>query len=374
MFRAELSERTDNISTAVLCEGAWNDFEGTGEGLVGPLVDTFDGLCLLQQSAGELHLKSAATGAQARVHNDIAGDTEGVMQVALNLVEDVLAGTSKQDRASLGVLTLSHEGEVVVANFLDLEEATLGADVTLLDLLRAVNNGRTRAASHSVVVSLTQTAEDSAVALLEQVVLSSVRDTLFGDDNIGSVLQDSSAHSLDLDLLHGESLLEVGGISELHGGHGFTLLVLEGAIEEDDTGVADHAAHIGVGDVLVEHNTVKHLAVLNHAARNLLDLGVPLGVNLDVLAIHFVDSADSLDGKVNDEAAPLGSELGADAAIHNLGQVLVVLHVNGVAQRLSHMGQVIKSLEVGADNDSRVDVTLQEALDGGKDFTGHDDD
>lgn len=296
------------------------------------------------------------------------------MQVALNFVKDILAGTSEEDRASLGILALSHEGEVIVADFLDLEESAHSADVALLKLLGTVDDGGASATSNSVVVSLTKTTEDSDVTHLEQVVLGSVRDTFLGDDNIGVELEDGLTHAFDLNLLHSERLLEISSIGELHGGHGLSLLVLKGAIEEDNTGVADHAAHIGVGDVLVEHDTVENDAVLEHTAGNLLDLGVPLGVDLNVLTVLLVDSADGLDGEVDDKVAPLGSELSANAALDNLGKVSIIRHVNGVGHRLGHLAKVIKSLEVGADDDGGVDITLQEALNGGKDLTSQDDD
>ena len=42
--------------------------------------------------------------------------------------------------------------------------------------------------------------------------------------------------------------------------------------------------------------------------------------------------------------------------------------------RSSHTVEVIKSFEIGTNDDGRVDVTLKETLDCGEDFTGEDDD
>ena len=39
----------------------------------------------------------------------------------------------------------------------------------------------------------------------------------------------------------------------------------------------------------------------------------------------------------------------------------------------SHAVKVVESLEIGTDNDGRVDVTLQETLDGGEHFASQDD-
>jgi hypothetical protein len=83
-----------------------------------------------------------------------------------------------------------------------------------------------------------------------------------------------------------------------------------------------------VGHVLVEHDTIEHNAVLEKATWNLLDLGIALNIDLNVVTLLTVDSLDSLDGEVNDEVAPLGGELGADAAADDLLEVSLILDVN----------------------------------------------
>ena len=44
------------------------------------------------------------------------------------------------------------------------------------------------------------------------------------------------------------------------------------------------------------------------------------------------------------------------------------------AHGTGHAVEVVEGLEIGADDDGRVDITLQEALDSGEDLTGEDDD
>jgi len=63
------------------------------------------------------------------MEHDVARDGHGVLQVALDLVEDVLGGSAQQNRAGLGVAALGKEGEVLVADLADLEEAAVRADV-----------------------------------------------------------------------------------------------------------------------------------------------------------------------------------------------------------------------------------------------------
>lgn len=53
------------------------------------------------------------------------------------MVEQVLR-VMENDGAGLGILALGKEGEVLVANLLNLEEATLGADSRLLQVFHPV--------------------------------------------------------------------------------------------------------------------------------------------------------------------------------------------------------------------------------------------
>ena len=65
--------------------------------------------------------------------------------------EDVLACTAKQDGAGFGVLALGDEGEVVVANLLNLKQPGAKTNVRLLDLVSAVDNGRSDSTKRSDV-------------------------------------------------------------------------------------------------------------------------------------------------------------------------------------------------------------------------------
>lgn len=103
----------------------------------------------------------------------VACHAHGVVQVALDLVEHVLRRTPEEYRASLGVLALGQEGEVLVADLLDLEQAALRADVGLLDVVDAVDDSGTRGAGNTVVVRLPDTAKSRDVGL-DEVVLRQI--------------------------------------------------------------------------------------------------------------------------------------------------------------------------------------------------------
>ena len=250
------------------------------------------------------------------------------MKVSLDLIEDILGGTSEEDGASLGVLALSHEGEIVITNLLNLKESALGTNIRLLKFLRAVNNSGTTDTSNSVVVGLTDTTDDCAVSVLKEEVLGSIANTLLGNDDVGLNSKDILTHLLDFLFFSLKSLLEIVFLCEFHVSHRLTLLVLKRAIEENNTRVLDDSSHSGVSNILVEHNTVQNLALFEETTWDLFNLGVSLNINLDVVTFLAVNSLDSLDSEVNNEVTPLGRELSADARRDNLLEVSLILNIN----------------------------------------------
>jgi len=82
------------------------------------------------------------------------------MEISFHLVEDILGGTSEQDRASSWVFALSQEGEVIITDFSDLEETAVIADIGLLKLLSSVDDRGASGTSDTVVIGLTDAAED----------------------------------------------------------------------------------------------------------------------------------------------------------------------------------------------------------------------
>jgi hypothetical protein len=125
----ELSHNTDDVGTTVLSEGTRNNLNGGSEGLEGPLHNTLDILRVLLESASNFHFDGTTTGNEFGVNHDITSDTKGIVKVSLDLVEDILRGSSEEDGASLGVLAFSHESEVVITDFLDLEETAFSTDI-----------------------------------------------------------------------------------------------------------------------------------------------------------------------------------------------------------------------------------------------------
>ena len=84
-----------------------------------------------------------------------------------------------------------------------------------------------------------------------------------------------------------------------------------------------------MSDILVEHDTVKNLAIFNNTTWNLFDLGVSFDINFDItLGILLVDGSNSFDSEVDKKISPLGREFGSNGGFDNLDKVIIVFEVN----------------------------------------------
>mmetsp|Transcript_121343 Transcript_121343/g.288294 ORF Transcript_121343/g.288294 Transcript_121343/m.288294 type:complete len:320 (-) Transcript_121343:555-1514(-) len=312
MPSAQVGHGAHHIRTAVVRQTARDDLKSLAHRPVGVLAAALDGFGLLLQSSSQLHFHGTATRQEGRLQNDIASDTPGVMQVALDLVQHVPGGTTQNNGASFWILALCQEGEVFLPDLLDLEAAALGPHHRLLQLLCPVANMSPSDSSNSVVVSLPNSANHRH-ATLHQEVLCQIRHSLFCNHKVWLHLEDVVTHSSHLFLLLLQQLFPVGFLGDLDVGLTLALLVLQRAVQKHHSRIGDLSPHPWVCDVLVEHHAVQHLAIRQLAALDLLNLGVALHVNL--LAAVWLDNADSLhclDGKIRDQGAEPGGKLGVD--------------------------------------------------------------
>mmetsp|Transcript_14603 Transcript_14603/g.29778 ORF Transcript_14603/g.29778 Transcript_14603/m.29778 type:complete len:428 (+) Transcript_14603:27-1310(+) len=327
VLRTQLGDGSDHGDATVGSEGAGNDLHGLSDGLVGPLHDSLHLLALPAEGDGHGHLGAAASEEELRLVHDVADDLHGVLEVALDLVEDVLGASTEEDGAGLGVLALLEEGEVLVAELPNLEEAAAGADVALLQLVGPADDGGPARPGNPVVIRLPEPPERRD-ARLGEIVLGEVTHALLCDDNVGVKGDDLRALVLDVLLLHAEHGVPVGLVSDLDVRLGLALLVLEGAIEEHDTGVLDAPAHLGVRDVLVEHDAVQDLAVVDLTAGDLLHLGIPLDVDLLPAADVDGDAQNGIEGHLHELIRPAARELRADGRLDELRHEGGVAHVD----------------------------------------------
>ena len=70
-------------------------------------------LTLRVDRARDGHLCAPAAEQQLRLEHHVPNDLHGVAQVALDLVEHILAAASDEDGARLGILAVLQEGEVL---------------------------------------------------------------------------------------------------------------------------------------------------------------------------------------------------------------------------------------------------------------------
>ncbi len=162
---AQVGEHAHGALARVLDQCSRDDLEGLSHRPVGPLLDTLNALGQLVEAHRDGHLGSTTAGGEPGVEHDVSRNAHGVLQVSLNLVQDILGRAAEEDRASLGRLALGEEGEVLVADLLDLEQAALRTHVRLLDVLYPVDDGSAGGPRYPVVVCLADTTKSRHVRL-----------------------------------------------------------------------------------------------------------------------------------------------------------------------------------------------------------------
>mmetsp|Transcript_26584 Transcript_26584/g.45800 ORF Transcript_26584/g.45800 Transcript_26584/m.45800 type:complete len:342 (+) Transcript_26584:371-1396(+) len=97
VLRPEFREDSDDIGATVLGQGPRDNLQRDSNGAVGVLLHTLDRLGFLQQGLRKAHFDGAATWNKSGIEKDVASDSHGVDQVALNFVKDVLTGATEKD-------------------------------------------------------------------------------------------------------------------------------------------------------------------------------------------------------------------------------------------------------------------------------------
>lgn len=202
------------------------------------MFDAFVFAGFLVDSGRNFHFGGTSSGDHSGIGIDIFGDSETVVEVSFHFVEDVLGGASEDDGTGGGSFALDEEGEVVVADFADVEQSALCSDIGFLDLFGSVDNFGAGYSGDSDVVGFSDTADAGDVAFEEE-VLGEVGYTFFGDDDIGFPLEDVVAHEGDLFHFLFEGVAHGVLGFEFHVGLTLSFFVFEGAVEKDDAGVSD---------------------------------------------------------------------------------------------------------------------------------------
>lgn len=201
------------------------------------------------------------------------------------------------------------------------------------------------------------------------------RHSLLRNDKIRLDGDNRLAQSLDLLLLNLQNSIPVILLGNLDVGLRLALLVLKGAVEENDSGVLNAPAHLGMCDVLVEHKTVKNPTVLDLTAGYLLHSGISLDVDFSLAVTSLpCHSADSLKGEVAHLIHPSRNKLGANRRRDELVHGLVVVDIDRQRDLLDDLKGVFKGSLKGGNDDDRVDVTIELGKSLGENLTSCSDD
>lgn len=269
------------------------------------------------------------------------------------------------------------EVDVLIADLLNVEETAQRSDIGLSEVFNPVHDGGTNRPSDTVVVRFADPTDRRNVGF-EQEVLCIVcthnssqydipsqnaalrtRDTLLRNDEIWLKLQqlvDHRLHLLLLDLLYPRPICL---LRDFDVGLRLALLVLERAIQQDNSGVRNPPPHFGMCDVLVDHDSVQYAALLDLASRDLLHARVTLDVDGLNPAVIARDGPDCLERKLAHEVGPSHDKLGANRGLDERQHFIIVLGVYWNGDALDDLESLLQRLVVRRDDDDRMNITLK---------------
>ena len=185
------------------------------------------------------------------------------------------------------------------------------------------------------------------------------RNTLLSNNQVGLELEDAFTKQLNLLLLNILCLLPVTLLRNLHIRLTFTLLVLERTIEKDDARVSDSPTHVGMCDILVEHDTVENARLLNLPSGNLLDVCISFDVHCRKTGVVLRNRAYSLQSKLAHKLGPSYDELGADRSLDERKHLGIVGHIDGCRDAVDDGEGLLHGFIEGRNDDNRVDIPLK---------------
>eukprot|EP00760_Papus_ankaliazontas_P010710 PhM_4_TR14419/c0_g1_i1/m.72372 len=331
---AETRDKVAAIETSVVGDDCREHAEGLGEGLHGKGALALSVARELIDGDGHLHL--AATAAQNRglAAHRLAQHAQSIVDGALGLVEDVLAGAAEDDRAGLsgGEALEAQDGVLADHNLVDL------LSVAVLDVVDLVEGGEDVSAEglREAFDALEVRVLDGHDAGLGEQLFGVVVDELAVDEAADVMLRDLGDLLAHLRLL---SLLDVG----------------EGGDTVDLDLGAEHLDLVRVhGGVRDQNLDVLEFAGLPHADL-LVEEEAGLEVGLGERAAELLHDVDHL--KVR---AALQTEHGIDAQLREV----LLLHAHDLrAQRRA--GDVHEVLAEGSLGGGVVDGALLKSFRGG---------
>jgi len=181
------------------------------------------------------------------------------------------------------------------------------------------------------------------------------------EHNVGTGVLDLLNHISEVVLFHLLELLVVLGVLDLDTVLGLGLWGLEGAGQDANLGVLDFLSHGGMGEVLVDDDTLDELGGLNGTT----GLGDDLDqIEVDVLTVKVGNVEHGLDSKVCEVILALADDLGAESSGGALAEVaeVILLDVDGLGDLLNLLDSNFTSLLETISDLEGVDALVEEFL------------
>ena len=184
------------------------------------------------------------------------------------------------------------------------------------------------------------------------------------DDDVGLERRNLLARLLDPILLNLQQRRPILLLRDLHVGLVFTLLVLEGAIQQQDSRSLDASLHATRSDdVLVHHHPSQHGAIVDGTARNLFHLCVLF--NVDIVRPVFIFSRHAHHGverQIRNQFPHARGKLGTNGTLDNFQHFVAIGDVDGKTNGVDHPERRVQRLHVRAHDHRRVNILLQKRL------------
>jgi len=192
-------------------------------------------------------------------------------------------------------------------------------------------------------------------------VVSLVIEAPLAEDDVSAGVLDLLDHVNEVVRFHLLELLVVLNGLDLDTVLGLGLWGLEGAGEDHDLGVLDLLLHGGMGEVLVNDDTLNELGVLDGTTGLHDDLDQ---IEVHVLAVNVGNVEHGLDSKISKVVLALADDLGAESSGGALAEVseVVLLDVNLLGDFVDFLYRNFTSLLKTISNFKRVNAFIEKLL------------
>mmetsp|Transcript_7889 Transcript_7889/g.17137 ORF Transcript_7889/g.17137 Transcript_7889/m.17137 type:complete len:307 (-) Transcript_7889:120-1040(-) len=219
-------------------------------------------------------------------------------------------------------------------------------------------------------------------------MLRQITHSLLRDNNVRFERNDFHAHVLNVIFLHFEQRIPILLVGDFDIRLRLPLFVFERSVQEKDAGVFYATAHLGVCDVLVEHDARKDGTVRDFSSGDLFDFGVALDVHLHFLGIHIFGTSgegrwrggvashgeDGFERHIDHYVVPSRREFCPDAALYQCFHAVCIVNVHRQRQFFANGKRLLQGVVVPPDDNGWMDVGSNKRLGINQHFSSKNDD